>query len=235
MKTKIIIINKKKIIMMLILVLMVAVFLVSLNQISINTMNNNDPIYRGADDDKEVAFACNVVWGNEYLPEILRILKENDAEITFFIGGDWAKRFPEELKTIYNAGHELGNHGYDHKKQSQLNIEQNKQEILKAEDAIKKVTGIKTTLFAPPYGDLNDTVVNAAEGLGYKVIMWSIDTIDWNTKDYNVILERIESKHHNGAIVLMHPTEATVKALPGMIKSLKSKGYEIVNVSEVLE
>lgn len=235
MRTRIIVLRKKNIMMLLLLVLVIAVFLFSLSQISINTMNYYDPIYRGEADEKEVAFACNVVWGNEYLPKMLRIFKENDVEITFFIGGDWAERFPEELKTIYNAGHELGNHGYDHKKQSQLNIEQNKQEILKTEAAIKKVTGVKTTLFAPPYGDLNNTVVNAAEGLGYKVIMWSLDTIDWNTKDYNTILERIENKHHNGAIVLMHPTEATVKALPGMIKSLKNKGYEIVNISEVLE
>jgi probable sporulation protein (polysaccharide deacetylase family) len=234
-RTRIIILNKKKIIMVLILILAIAVFLVALNQISVNTMNYYDPIYKGEADEKEVAFACNVVWGNEYLPEMLKILKENDVEITFFIGGDWAARFPEDLKAIFNGGHELGNHGYWHKKQSQLNIEQNKQEILKTEDVIKKVTGVKTTLFAPPYGDINDTVVKAAEGLGYKVIMWSIDTIDWNTKDYNAILERVESKRHNGAIVLMHPTEVTVKALPGMIKNLKSKGCDIVNISEVLE
>lgn len=234
-RTKIILLSKRKIYMVLLMVLITVLFLFSLNQISINTMNYYDPVYRGEANDKEVAFACNVVWGNEYLPDMLRIFKENDVEITFFIGGDWAERFPEELNTIYNAGHELGNHGYGHKKQSQLNIEDNKQEILKAEEAIKNVTGVKTTLFAPPYGDLNETVVKTAEALGYKVIMWSIDTIDWNTKDYSRILERVESKRHNGAIVLMHPTEVTVKALPEMIRNLKSKGYEVVNVSEVLE
>lgn len=235
MKIKIIVLNKKKLLLLLVLVLLIIAFLVSLKRISINTMNYYDPIYSGAADDKEVAFACNVVWGNEYLPEILRILKENDIRITFFIGGYWAEKYPEELKTLYSAGHELGNHGQNHKKQSQLNIEQNKQEILKAEEAIKSVTGVKTLLFAPPYGDVNDTVANSAEALGYKVIMWSIDTIDWNTKDYKKILERVEKKQHNGAIILMHPTEVTVKALPDMIKSLKAKGYEIVEVSEVLD
>lgn len=235
MKIKIIVLNKKKLLLLLVLVLLIIAFLVSLKRISINTMNYYDPIYSGADDDKEVAFACNVVWGNEYLPEILRILKENDIRITFFIGGDWAEKYPEELRTLYSAGHELGNHGQNHKKQSQLNIEQNKQEILKAEEAIKSVTGVKTFLFAPPYGDVNDTVANSAEALGYKVIMWSIDTIDWNTKDYKKILERVEKKQHNGAIILMHPTEVTVKALPDMIRSLKTKGYEIVEVSEVLD
>lgn len=235
MKIKIIVLNKKKLLLLLVLVLLIIAFLISLKRISINTMNYYDPIYSGEADDKEVAFACNVVWGNEYLPEILRILKENDITITFFIGGDWAEKYPEELKNIYSAGHELGNHGQNHKKQSQLNIEQNKQEILKAEEAIKSVTGVKTLLFAPPYGDVNDTVSNSAEALGYKVIMWSIDTIDWNTKDYKKILERVEKKQHNGAIILMHPTEVTVKALPDIIRSLKTKGYEIVEVSEVLD
>ncbi|MDF2521568.1 MAG: polysaccharide deacetylase [Clostridia bacterium] len=235
MKTRIIILSRKKLILTLILVLLIAAFLLTLNEISVNTMNYYDPIYKGEADEKEVAFACNVVWGNEYLPDMLRIFKENDIEITFFIGGEWADKYPDELKTIFNEGHELGNHGYGHKKQSQLNIEQNKQEILKAEEAIKKVTGVKTSLFAPPYGDVNETVTNSAEALGYKVIMWSIDTIDWNTKDYNMILDRVEKKQHNGAIILMHPTEVTVKALPDMIKRLKDKGYEVESVSEVLE
>jgi peptidoglycan/xylan/chitin deacetylase (PgdA/CDA1 family) len=65
--------------------------------------------------------------------------------------------------------------------------------------------------------------------------MWSIDTIDWNTKDYRKILQRLESKHHNGAIVLMHPTKVTIEALPQMIEDLNKLGYEITTVSEVLE
>jgi len=234
-KIRIIVLDKKKIILWLVLLVLIVIFIASLQMISINTMNYYDPIYKGEADEKDIAFACNVVWGNEYLPEILRILKENDIRITFFIGGDWATKNSDELNTIYKEGHELGNHGENHKKQSQLNIEQNKREILKAEESIKNVTGVKTTLFAPPYGDVNKTVVDTAETLGYKVIMWSIDTIDWNTKDYTQIVERVEKKQHNGAIVLMHPTEVTVKALPFMIKSLKEKGYRISTVSEVLD
>jgi probable sporulation protein (polysaccharide deacetylase family) len=234
-KTRIIVLSKKRLMFWLVLLILAVIFMLSLQMISVNTMNYYDPIYKGEADEKEIAFACNVVWGNEYLPEILRILKENNIKITFFIGGEWASKYPEELKAIYQDGHELGNHGENHKKQSQLNIEQNKREILKAEESIKNVTGVKTTLFAPPYGDINKTVVDTAEGLGYKVIMWSIDTIDWNTKDYSKIIERVESKQHNGAIVLMHPTEVTVKALPELIKSLKNKDYEISSVSEVLD
>ena len=235
MKIKIIVLSKKKLMLWLVLLILAVIFIMSLQMISVNTMNYYDPIYKGEADEKEIAFACNVVWGNEYLPDILKILKENNIKITFFIGGDWATKYPEDLKTIYQAGHELGNHGENHKKQSLLNIEQNKREILKAEESIKNVTGVKTTLFAPPYGDINNTVVDTAEGLGYKVIMWSIDTIDWNTKDYSKIVERVEKNQHNGAIVLMHPTEVTVKALPELIKRLQNKDYEISSVSKVLD
>jgi probable sporulation protein (polysaccharide deacetylase family) len=234
MKTRIILLNKKKLMFSLVILALIVIFILSLQMISINTMNYYDPIYKGDTDEKDIAFACNVVWGNEYLPEMLRILRENDIRITFFIGGDWATKYSEELNAIYKDGHELGNHGENHKKQSLLNIEQNKREILKAEESIKNATGVKTTLFAPPYGDVNKTVVNTAEALGYKVIMWSIDTIDWNTKDYTQIVERVEKKQHNGAIILMHPTAVTVKALPVMIQNLKNQGYRISTVSEVL-
>lgn len=235
MKTRLIIISKRKILAALLVIAAIALFISALMKINVNTMNYFEPIYKGSEDEKGVAFACNVVWGNEYLPDMLKIFRENDIKITFFIGGQWASKNEDLLKAIYNDGHELGNHGYKHLHQSQLTPEINKQEIIKTEEVIKKITGVKTSLFAPPYGDMNSTVVDAAESIGYKVIMWSIDTIDWNTKDYNKILERIEKKHHNGAIVLMHPTKATIEALPEMIKKLQSYGYEIETVSDVLD
>ena len=235
MKMKLIIVNRKKIIYLVLLLLLIISFIYAFFEISINTMNFYDPIYKGSEDDKEIAFACNVVWGNEYLPDIIKTFEEKNIKITFFIGGDWAEKYPELLKLIHSKGHELGNHGYYHKKQSQLSIEQNKKEISETEKIVNKITGYKTELFAPPYGDINDRVVKSAEDIGYKVIMWSIDTIDWNTKDYYKILERVRKKQHNGAIVLMHPTAVTVKALPQLIDELKANNYSIVKVSDILE
>ncbi len=235
MKSRLIIISKRKLLVILTMLAALLVFILALKTISINTLNYYDPIYKGMDNEKKIAFACNVVWGEEYLPQMLQIFKDNDIKISFFIGGQWAEKNEELLKRIHSDGHELGNHGYKHLYHSKLTPEANKQEILKTEEAVKRITDCKTALFAPPYGDLNDTVVSSAEALGYKVIMWSIDTIDWNTKDYNRILQRLEKKHHNGAIVLMHPTKVTIQALPKMIESLKGHGYEITSVSGVLE
>lgn len=235
MKSRIIIINKVKLLIMLMVVAALILFIFALRTISINTLNYYDPIYKGLNTDKKIAFACNVVWGEEYIPRMLKILKDRDIKITFFIGGQWAEKNEELLRNIHKDEHELGNHGYKHLYHSKLTPELNKQEITKTEETIKRITGQKTVLFAPPYGDINDTVVSSAEALGYKVIMWSIDTIDWNTKDYRKILQRLESKHHNGAIVLMHPTKVTIEALPQMIEDLNKLGYEITTVSEVLE
>ncbi|HYE83905.1 MAG TPA: polysaccharide deacetylase family protein [Clostridia bacterium] len=235
MKSRLIIISKKKLMIILTMLAALLIFVIALRTISINTLNYYDPIYKGIEDEKKIAFACNVVWGEEYLPQMLKLFKDNDIEITFFIGGQWAEKNEELLKQIHNDEHELGNHGYRHLYHSKLTPEANKQEIQRTEEIVKRITGCKTKLFAPPYGDFNDTVVLSAEALGYKVILWSIDTIDWNTKDYNKILQRLEKKHHNGAIVLMHPTKVTIEALPKMIESLRTHGYEITTVSDVIE
>jgi len=193
------------------------------------------PIYKGNEAKAQVAFACNVFWGEEYLPEMLDIFKKNNIKITFFIGGSWAKQHPELLKKIVEDGHELGNHTYSHPHPNAIGKDMNKEQISKAEDLIKDLTGIKTVLYAPPYGEFNDVVLSAAKELGYTTIMWSIDTIDWKKPSDVVIVSRVMSKIHNGAIILMHPTAPTVKALPTIIRELQAKGFAVGSVSMVIE
>ncbi len=221
------------IVFLLLILVFIAVSMTAKNKL--NVFKVFDPIYKGNEDEKEVAFACNVVWGNEYLPDMLSEFEKNNIKISFFFGGQWASKNKELLLIINSDGHEIGNHGYNHLKHTKLSKEKNIEEIKKTEEVIKDILGKKTDLFAPPYGDLDKNVVEAAESIDYKVIMWSIDTIDWNTSDYNIILERVNKKIHNGAIILMHPTESIVKALPIMISNLKRNGYSIVKVSELLK
>jgi len=194
-----------------------------------------NPIYKGNENKNQVAFECNVVWGTEYVPAMLDIFREKNVVITFFIGGQWAEDNPELLKRMVKEGHEIGNHGYAHKYHSQLSFEDNLKEIQRTEQIIEKITGVKTVLFAPPYGDFNKTTLQAANSLGYKTIMWSIDTIDWKREGTDAILRRVLKNPHNGAFILMHPTEYTVKALPTMIDELRRKGYEIGRISDLLD
>ncbi len=231
---KVIIIKRKLLLVLMILVLIMSLSTIALRINTKKVFKYFDPIYKGDETEKKVAFACNVVWGNEYIPDMLSEFKKNNLKISFFFGGDWVNKNKELFLSIYGDEHEIGNHGYNHLKHTQISKERNIKEILNTEEVIKNIIGEKTNLFAPPYGDLNKNVTEIAQSLGYKVIMWSVDTIDWNTKDYRVVVDRIDKKIHNGAIILMHPTEVTVKALPVMIDNIKSKGYEIVKVSELL-
>ncbi|MCC5909850.1 MAG: polysaccharide deacetylase family protein [Clostridiaceae bacterium] len=202
----------------------------------INHHTISNPIEKGSEESNYIAFACNVDWGNEVIPEMLENLNEKDIKITFFVTGRWAKAFPELLEAIVKEGHEIGSHGYQHLDYSQLSIEKNKEQIRKAEEVIMEQIGIKPNLFAPPSGAYNQHTLIAAEELGYKTILWSIDTIDWrqgSTKD--VIVERVMKKsNHNGAIILMHPMPETAKALPTLIEEMNKKGLKVGRISDVL-
>ena len=167
---------------------------------------------------------------------MLDIFHENDIKITFFPTGKWAEKNEDLLKTIYKKGHQIGNHGYNHLDYDKLSYEQNKEEIQKSHDIIKNILDMEAKYFAPPSGAFNDNTINASRDLGYDLILWSIDTIDWRQDSVkNVIIDRVINKAHNSAIVLMHPKEETVKALPEIINYLHEKGYKIGTISDVLK
>lgn len=194
-----------------------------------------EPISQGPADEKKIALTCNIFWGEQYLPAMLKALEENDVKITFFVGGTWAKGNPDILKEIAAKGHEIANHSYNHPHPNALSKEKNQEQILKTEEIIEGITGVKTTLYAPPYGEYNDTVLKAAEELHYPTIMWSIDTVDWKRPPAEVIKGRVLKKAHNGAFVLMHPTEQTAKALPEIIAALKKDGYTLTTISDIIK
>jgi probable sporulation protein (polysaccharide deacetylase family) len=213
------------------------VILLSINAGDAMTVLNpagNEASYKGNENKPVVALECNVVWGTEYVGPMLDILKENDIRITFFIGGEWAKDNPELLKRMAEEGHEIGNHGYSHKHHNNLNLDGNKREILETEKVIESILGIKTRLFAPPYGEFNKTTLQAAGSLGYRTIMWSIDTIDWRRDGTEKIIQRVMKNPHNGALILMHPTKDTLTALPVIIDKLQGLGYRFGTVSEAI-
>lgn len=217
----------------LLIILGVAGYLISVWKQPVTTAGA--PVYQGSNKEKKVALTFNVVWGEEYVPQILDVLRKNDVPATFFIGGQWAEDFPNLTKQIAQNGYEIGNHGYSHPHPDNISHFANLEEIKKTETAIESSCGIKTQLFAPPYGERGEAVLKAAEDAGYHTILWSVDTIDWQRPEPSVIVKRVVEKIHNGAIVLMHPTAPTVHALPVIIAELKKEGYEIVKVTVLLE
>ena len=192
--------------------------------------------YSGNENSKNVSLMINVYWGTEYLDDMLEILQQNDVKTTFFVGGTWAVRESEMLQKIYDAGHEIGNHGYYHKDQGKLSADKNLEEISNTHKLVKGLIGVDMNLFAPPSGSFNKKTVEVATQLGYKTIMWTQgrDTIDWRDKDSELIFQRAVKNCKGGDLVLMHPTLATKNALERIIKTLKQQGFNLCTVSENL-
>ncbi len=195
------------------------------------------PIYCVDTQEKKIAISFDAAWGNEDTAQILEILKQNDVRATFFMTGDWMEKYPEDVKAIYEAGHDLGNHSENHKQMSKLSAAQCKEELQKAHEKIRALLGVEMTLFRPPYGDYNDTVITAANELGYHVIQWDVDSLDW--KDYGAesIIRTVCGHKHlgNGSIILMHNgAKYTAQALDTLIKNLKEQGYVFVPISELI-
>jgi peptidoglycan/xylan/chitin deacetylase (PgdA/CDA1 family) len=107
--------------------------------------------------------------------------------------------------------------------------------ILKNEDSIENIISKKTNLFAPPYGEVNQRISEIAASIGYKTIMWSADTVDWQRPSPEIIEQRAVNKASDGGIILMHPTKPSLQALSNIIDSLENKGYHFVTVSKLLE
>ncbi|MBQ7977647.1 MAG: polysaccharide deacetylase family protein [Clostridia bacterium] len=191
-------------------------------------------VYRGNESQNNVSLMINVYWGNEYLPSMLKNFDNFGVKTTFFVGGMWVSKYPEELINLSNKGHEIGNHGFFHKDHDKLNYQDNQKEIMNTHKLVKQYIGQEMTLFAPPSGAFNNDTLNSADDLGYQVIMWSRDTIDWRDQDANLIYERATKKLSNGELVLMHPTLKTAEALPRILQYCKDNNLNVVPVSSAL-
>ena len=145
-------------------------------------------------------------------------------------------KYPENVKAIFDAGHELGNHTATHPHMNQLDKKGIQKELNDFEDMMVKITGQKTTVFRPPYGEYNDTVVNTVREMGYEVIQWDLDTIDWKEeRSAQTILDTVLPKLHPGCIILCHNNGYKIKEyLPTLIETAQGQGYEFVTISELL-
>lgn len=151
--------------------------------------------------------------------------------------GGWVESYPDDVRAIYEAGHDLGNHSENHKNMSQLSAEEITEEIMSVHEKVKELTGYEMFLFRPPYGDYDNHVIAGVTACGYYAIQWSIDSLDW--KDYGVddIIDRVCNSDNltGGAIILCHNGAAyTAQALDQLLTNLEEQGYEIVPISELI-
>ena len=191
-------------------------------------------IYRGNPEKPMVSLLINVAWGKEYLSGMLATLKEHNVKATFFLEGRWVKENPDLAKMIAESGHEIGNHSYSHPDMKNLSAAAIKEQIEKTNKVIEATTGITSVWLAPPSGSYRDEVVQIAGTLGLGTIMWSVDTIDCQKPAPETIVNRVLTKVHPGAFILMHPTESTSKALDQLIVKIKQKNLQFGTVTETL-
>lgn len=195
------------------------------------------PIYSVDTEEKVVSITFDAAWGDEDLDEILGILDAHNCKAAFFVTGDWASRYPDAIEKIHKYGHDIGNHGANHKHMTSLSQSEMLEEIEGCHNIVKSITGVDMTLFRAPYGDYNESVILAAKSEGYSTVQWDVDSLDW--KDYGVdaIIDRVcnHKELKNGSIILLHNgSKYTAQALDELLTKLENEGYTFAPLSKLI-
>lgn len=168
-------------------------------------------------------------------PQLLDILADKNVRATFYVVGSeiLLENNTEILKRTFSEGHEIGNHTYNHKRLTKLLPEDITKQLTQNATLIKNTVGVEPTTMRPPYGSINDYVL---EFIHQPAIMWSIDPRDWESKDTQKVVDHVLQKAAPNHIVVMHDIyQSTIDAIPAIIDTLHNQGYHFVTVSELLE
>ncbi|MGN0806353.1 MAG: polysaccharide deacetylase family protein, partial [Candidatus Coproplasma sp.] len=193
------------------------------------------PVYSVERQDKNISISFDCAWGVDHTDEILKALRIGEVKATWFMVEFWAEKYPEYVKKIDSAGHEIGTHSSTHSYMSKQNAEEIRLELKTSSEAIKNVTGKEVELFRPPYGDYDDELIKTASEEGYYSIQWDVDSLDWKDLSATDIAMRVISQVQAGSIILMHNNGLhTAEAVPIIIETLKNKGYTFVPIGELI-
>ena len=193
------------------------------------------PIYSVETEEKKVAISFDCAWGIDHTENLLKIMAQNDVRCTFFAVQFWVEKYPDYVKKIVDAGHEIGTHSRTHSYMSKLSKTQIEDELTTSSAAIERLTGQKVRLFRPPYGDYNNLLINTVNEMGMYAIQWDVDSLDWKNLSGSEIALRVVNGTKNGSIILCHNNGLhTAEALPIIFSTLKNKGFTFVPISELI-
>ena len=168
---------------------------------------------------------------SSFTDRLLDCLESNNAKATFFMVGKEIDSFPDEVKRMEALGCELGNHTYSHADLTTLSPEDMSAEIAGVDESLVNLVGHGATVLRPPYGSINDSVRST---VGTPMILWSIDTLDWETQDAQNTVDTVMSQVQDGSIILMHDIFSTsVDAAEIFIPKLIEEGYQLVTIHEL--
>ncbi len=193
------------------------------------------PVYSVETDEKVVSITFDCAWTAEDIPIILSTLKNHNCRATFFVVGSWAEKYPECVKLIYDSGHEVAGHSYNHAHYNSLSSDELIKDMKKCDDVIKGITGNVLPIFRSPYGEYNNTVVKSALNSGRTLIQWDVDSLDWKDLSAEQMEKRILPKVKNGSIILFHNgTKHTASSLDYLLSKLEEKGYSFKSAGDLI-
>lgn len=205
---------------------------------------NNKPqvqvIRHAPNSDNAIALTFDDGPSATFTPQILGLLQKYHAKATFFVIGNRVDQFPQLIKEELDEHNEIGNHSYSHIVLQRVSTSKVTTELSQGQQALIRVTGHDTPhLFRPPRGRFGESVLKAANQNGYKVILWSVDSGDWNNPGASFIVKHVLHDVKNGDILLFHDQggnrSQTVSALEGILPELQRRGFKLVTVSELLQ
>jgi peptidoglycan-N-acetylglucosamine deacetylase len=172
----------------------------------------------------------------ELTPKLLDMLKERGIKATFFVVGRNVEEYPGIVARMATEGHEVANHSWSHPALTKLGVESFRKQIENTNDAIAKATGKRPVLMRPPYGATSVSLNKRLnDQFGLKVILWSVDPLDWKYRNSNRVYNAIIQNTRPGSIILAHDIHATtVAAMPATLDALLAKGYKFATVSELI-
>lgn len=170
----------------------------------------------------------------KYEDRILAAFRKYGGKGTFFFVGNQAEKYPNVVKRVAEAGHEVANHSYKHENLPKLSQAGAEQSLAKTNEILRRLSGQSVSLVRPPYGATSASVKAALQNQGQPSILWSIDTLDWKTRNakssINIVLQQVK----DGDVILMHSIYAqSAEAAEALIPALQERGYQLVTVSEL--
>ncbi|SEG74600.1 polysaccharide deacetylase family protein [Paenibacillus sp. UNC499MF] len=197
---------------------------------------------RGTSKGKKIALTFDDGPDLKYTPQVLDILKKHQVKATFFVIGSRARAHPEMIGRMVREGHVVGNHSYSHPFMPKLSASEFSSQIMRTQDIIKQLAGYTPRLVRPPYGAINEEQVRWMSDHRLLVINWDVDSLDWKGLSGKQVYHNIIDNARAGSIILQHSAggndkhdlSGTVSALPDLIRSLKSSGYKLVTVPELM-
>lgn len=193
------------------------------------------PIYCVDRDDNMLSISFDAAWGNEDTQQLIDILARYGIKTTFFVVGQWVDKYPESVRALHEAGHEIMNHSNTHAHYNSLSAQEIIDDINACNDKIEAITGVRPTLIRCPYGEYDDHVIAAIRSIGMEPIQWDTDSLDWKDLSAAEITKRVTSKVQSGSICLFHNAALhTPEALPSILEFFKQNGYTVVPISQLL-